>query len=229
MPTPPRPHITVVLALSVDGKIADYTGAAARFGSPRDRHHLETQIARADATLFGANTLRAYGSTLPVTTPALLAQRRDRGQPPQPIQIVCSQSGQIDPKLRFFAQPIPRWLITTPTGATSWPPPSPFERVLAPVTSTGAIDWPSIWATLRSQGIHRLVAMGGGTLVGMLVAEDWVDELWLTLCPLLLGGATAPTLLGQTGFSADLAPRLRFQSVRSQEDEVFLHYHVCRP
>ncbi len=224
-----RPHITVVLAMSADGKIADYTGAPARFGSPGDRHHLETQIAQADATLFGANTLRAYGTTLPITDPALLAQRRDRGQPPQPIHMVCSRSGQLDPRLRFFQQPVPRWLVTTPPGAAQWSTSAAFDRVLASSTSTGAIAWPTVWTMLRSQGVERLVAMGGGTVVGLLLAHDWVDEVWLTLCPLLLGGAAAPTLLAHTQFTEQLAPRLRLHSVRSHNDEVFLHYHVVRP
>ncbi|NJM98422.1 MAG: hypothetical protein HC800_15790 [Phormidesmis sp. RL_2_1] len=102
-----RPHTTAVLAMSADGKIADAHHGAARFPSPVDKAHLEVQVAKADATLFGAGTLRAYGTTLPVTNPELIAQRRSRHQLDQPSQIVCSATGNLDPHYRFFQQPVP--------------------------------------------------------------------------------------------------------------------------
>src|SRR4028119_937416 len=106
-----RPHTTVVLAMSADGKIADVTRSPARFSSPADRAHLEKQIALADAILLGAGTLRAYGTTLGVSNPQLLQIREQGGVSPQPVQIVCSRSADLDPRLRFFRQQVPRWLL----------------------------------------------------------------------------------------------------------------------
>jgi len=68
----PRPQIVVVLAISADGKIATSDRAPAKFSSPTDFAHLERQIARADATLFGAGTLRAHQTTVSVRSPQLL-------------------------------------------------------------------------------------------------------------------------------------------------------------
>lgn len=92
-----RPFTTVVLAMSADGKITDILQSPARFGSAADRSHLETQIAQADGVLFGAQTLRAYGSTLKITSSDLLQQRQQQDIPPQPIHIVCSRTAQFDP------------------------------------------------------------------------------------------------------------------------------------
>ena len=107
-----QPHTTVVLAMTADGKISDRLSSAARFGSSNDKAHLEQQVARADGVLFGAGTLRAYGTTMSVTNPTLLQQRKERGQQPQPAQIVVSASLDFNPQWRFFQQPVPRWLIT---------------------------------------------------------------------------------------------------------------------
>lgn len=230
-----RPHTTVVLAMSADGKIADVTRSPARFSSPADRAHLEKQIALADGILFGAGTLRAYGTTLGVSNPQLLAQREQQGKPSQPIQIVCSRSAEIDPQLRFFRQQVPRWLLTTAVGALSWQrcqsqesSGESFERILVVETSAGKIDWINAFQQLTQLGIERLSILGGGELVASLVAVDLVDEFWLTVCPLILGGTAAPTPVEGEGFSSPLARHLELLSVETIAQEIFLHYRRQR-
>ena len=225
-----RPYTTVVLAMSADGKIADVKRSPARFSSPADKIHLEQQIAASDAVLFGAGTLRAYGTTLSVSTPQLLQQRYQQKLSPQPVQIVASRQAKIDPQLRFFRQAVPRWLLTTAAGAKHWEGRSEFERILVYETLfSNEIDWATALQYLASLGLGRLVVLGGGQLVASLVAADLIDEFWLTVCPLILGGATAPTPVEGVGFYPALAPRLELLSVQAIEQEVFLHYRLQRP
>lgn len=220
-----RPYTTVVLAMSADGKIADTQRSPARFSSLQDKLHLEQQVAAADAVLFGAGTLRAYGTTLRVTQPQLAQQRHEQNLAPQPIHIVASCQGNIDRQLRFFRQPVPRWLLTTVAGAKQWQDRECFERVLVCQTSdASSIDWTSAMAKIVSMGLQRLAVLGGAEVVAAMLAADLIDELWLTICPLLLGGNTAPTLVGGTGFTAAAAPRLELLSVEAIASEVFLHY-----
>ncbi|HEY9665552.1 MAG TPA: RibD family protein [Coleofasciculaceae cyanobacterium] len=230
-----RPHTTVVLAMSADGKITDVTRSPARFSSSADRTHLETQIALADGVLLGAGTLRAYGTTLGISNPQLLQLREQGGAPPQPVQIVCSGSAKLDPQWRFFHQQVPRWLLTTTTGAKTWQEEHSsgierFERILVAETSTstGKIDWSNALQQLAYLDIGRLAILGGGELVASLLAADLIDELWLTVCPLILGGTTAPTPVEGEGFSVDLAPHLELVDIQTVENEVFLHYRLQR-
>ncbi|MCU0525772.1 MAG: RibD family protein [Elainella sp. Prado103] len=221
-----RPYTTLVLAMSADGKIADRDRAAARFGSPRDKQHLETQIAQSDAVLFGAGTLRAYGTTLRVTQPNLLALRAQQGQPSQPIQIVCSQSGQFAPQLPFFQQPVPRWLLSCPNPdpdqLAQWN--SLFERLIPLCQSAGQTDWHATLQQLQRLGIDRLAITGGSELAADLFAADLIDEFWLTICPLLLGGIQAPSPIGGWGRLETEAARLTLLSCEVIDQEVFLHY-----
>ena len=270
-------HATVILAISADGKIADAVRSPARFGSAKDKAHLEQQVAASDAVLFGNGTLQAYGTTMRVISPELVKQRELQGKPPQPVQIVCSRSAQFDPNLRFFQQPVPRWLLTGqdsretalpssyPTkdikfdrtsgtilkngqdapstrdefscgtgilpvhkrlienGATSQ-----FDRIIYAKTAGGEIDWIDAFQQLETIGIKRLAILGGGKLVASVLAAGLVDELWLTVCPLILGGADAPTAVEGKGFLADLAPKLELLAVKQVGQEVFLHYRVDR-
>ncbi len=227
-----RPHTTVVLAMSADGKIADVTRSPARFSSPADQAHLEKQVALADGVLFGAGTLRAYGTTLSVSNPQLLQSREQGGRSPQPVQIVCSRSGKLDPQLRFFRQRVPRWLLTTATGAEYWQAQESvsggFEQILVVGTATDKIDWNDAFQQLTQLGFQRLAILGGGELVASLLAADLIDEFWLTVCPLILGGATAPTPVEGEGFSLQSIQRLELLDVETIEQEVFLHYRRQR-
>lgn len=224
-----RPHTTVVLAMSADGKIADVTRSPARFSSPGDQAHLESQVALADGVLFGAGTLCAYGTTRSVSNPQLQQQRKQRGLPIQPVQIVCSRLAQFDPQLRFFRQNVPRWLLTTEAGAEPWRDKSDyFERILVVNASSDGINWHDAYQQLNQLGIQRLAVLGGGNLVASLLAADLIDELWFTVCPLILGGADAPTPVEGTGFSEQLAKRLELLTVERVDQELFLHYGLSR-
>jgi 5-amino-6-(5-phosphoribosylamino)uracil reductase len=269
--------------MSADGKIADARRSPARFSSQRDRFHLEQQIAAADATLFGAGTLRAYGTTLSVSHPKLLYQRIQFAQSSQPIQILASASANLDPQWRFFRQPVPRWLLTSTAGAKYWQARSEFERVIVGEWGVGSGEWgvgsgeqgrrgtrgqgelgvPTEWGLgvkgtrkqfqpltnntqptnnyqpptidwtfalqqLFSLGIKRLAVLGGGELVAAMLAVDLIDEMWLTVCPLLLGGTNAPTPVAGSGFPENLAPRLELLSAQAEGQEVFLHYRLQR-
>jgi len=255
-----RPLATVILAISADGKIADAVRSPARFGSANDKAHLEQQVAASDAVLFGNGTLQAYGTAMRVISPELLKQRELQGKPPQPVQIVCSRSAQFDPNLRFFQQPVPRWLLTGPDSReTALPSPlkngqdarstkdefsrftgilpvhkrliengatSQFDRIIYAKTAGGEIDWIDAFQQLASFDIKRLAILGGGKLVASVLAAGLVDEIWLTVCPLILGGADAPTPVEGKGFLADLAPKLQLLAVKQVGQEVFLHYRL---
>jgi 5-amino-6-(5-phosphoribosylamino)uracil reductase len=223
----PPIHTSLVLAMSLDGKIADHRRQAARFSSQADLQHLETRVAAADGVLFGGGTLRAYGTTLSVRNPQLLSQRQAQGLPPQPWQIVWSPSGKLDPECRFFRQSVPRGLLTTPLGAKPWKQGGFHHIWTMPDPLVAPWDWGYAWQQFAQVGIRRLALLGGGRLSAALLHWGLVDEIYLTLCPVVLGGATAPTPVDGEGFLAEVAPRLQLLSTQTLGDEVFLHYRVC--
>jgi 5-amino-6-(5-phosphoribosylamino)uracil reductase len=224
-----RPHTIVVLAMTADGKIADRQRSAARFSSATDKAHLEKQIALVDGVLFGAGTLRAYGTTLSVSDRELLTLRAQQKKAPQPIQIVASASAKIESNLRFFRQNVPRCLLTTAKGASLWQDNS-FDRLVVAkeeLSESGfKIDWMDALAQLKKLGLHTLAILGGGELVASLLEIDAIDEFLLTICPTIFGGAIAPTPVGGVGFLEQQARQLELLTVERVGDELFLHYRV---
>jgi 5-amino-6-(5-phosphoribosylamino)uracil reductase len=197
---------TLVLAMTADGKISDAHKSPPTFGSKRDREHLEEQMALADAILVGSGTLKDGGAAVLVERQELIAARTARGQVPQPIQIVCSRTGKIDRESSFFSQPISRWLITTAAGAIDWMDLTKFDRVLVCETAAaGGIDWQLVTSDLTNAGIATICFLGGSELAASLFAANFIDEFWLTVCPFIYGGTTAPTPVSGCGFIPELA------------------------
>jgi 5-amino-6-(5-phosphoribosylamino)uracil reductase len=191
--------LRLVLAISLDGRLAPAEGGAAQLGGRGDRLALEESLAWADACLIGAETLRRHGNTCLIRDPSLLPSRE--GRSPQPIAIAVTRGRGLPADLPFFRQPVRRWQLILgsahsfdgekggsagigeqPSGIETSGLDLGYERVLRCGT------WSMALATLLAGGQRRLVVLGGAELAGSLVAEGHVDELQLSLCPLLLGG-----------------------------------------
>ena len=56
-----------------------------------------------------------------------------------------------------------------------------------------------------------------------------MDELYVTVCPWLIGGADAPSIADGVGFTPETMRSLRLLDHRVEGDEVFLHYAVLGP
>ena len=232
-----RPNTTVVLAMSVDGKIADFNLSPARFGSENDKAHLEKQVATSDAVIFGAGTLRAYGTTLTISSPHLVYQRAKTGKTAQPLHIIITNSGNLNPDIRFFHQPINRWLLTTSIGSSFWQNCQvnikdgenvKFQKILIFETLNQTVDMVTALEYLKNEGINNLAVLGGGELIASMLELDLIDELWITICPVILGGTKAATPVGGHGFLEKNAPKLKLLDVERIGEEVFLHYRIDR-
>jgi 5-amino-6-(5-phosphoribosylamino)uracil reductase len=143
---------------------------------------LEEALAWADAALVGAETLRRHGCTCLIRQPDLLDQRRRQGRPDQPPALVLSRTGSLPADLPFWQQPLERWWLR-PCAASSGDPGAPFQRQLI------FAGWLELRQQLAGLGLTRLVLLGGADLASQWLAAGLVDEIQLTLCPLLLGGA----------------------------------------
>ena len=176
-----RPSTRLVLAVSLDGRLAPPQGGAAQIGGRGDRRVLEEALAWADGALLGAETLRRHGTTCLIHAPDLLVARISEGRAPQPIALVASRSGAFPPALPFFQQPLERWLLAPAEVACG-------AAALGFTRGVPLADWLAALQQLAALGVKRLVVLGGAALAGSLLADGLLDELQLTLCPRLLGG-----------------------------------------
>ena len=215
---PPRPFVTANFAITADGRISTRNFTPSNFSSKRDKRRLVKIRAACDAVLVGARTLGA--DTMTMGIPGV------RGKNP-PVRVIVSNSGRIAPTLRVFKSPGAPIVIFTTRKM-----PAKVRAALAPVADifvhpTPTVDLPLALAILRADyGVKRLVCEGGGTLLRSFAAANLLDELHVTICPLVFGGATAPTLTGVPGKFLPKSTRLRLVEMTRVGDECFTRWAV---
>jgi 2,5-diamino-6-(ribosylamino)-4(3H)-pyrimidinone 5'-phosphate reductase len=76
------------------------------------------------------------------------------------------------------------------------------------------------------RGVKRLMVEGGATLNWSLIEAGLVDELYVYIGALLIGGSEAPTLMDGPGFCRDF-PRLKLRSVETLDEGVLIRWSVA--
>ncbi|MBC8121673.1 MAG: dihydrofolate reductase family protein [Gemmatimonadaceae bacterium] len=216
---------TLVVAMTVDGKISAVDPQAPRDSDSADQAHLEYQVSLVDLILVGAGTIRAEGKTYLISNPELLAQRAVRGQPSQPVTCVVSHSLDLPLDLPFFNQDVRRWVLTTRTSLSSIHA-SLYQKAELVALGEEALDWELAYAFMAERGIHKVAALGGGGLNAELLNAGRIDDLWVTVWPVIYGGKRAPSPVEGEGFDPRMAPHLQLVETRQVGSELFLHYQV---
>ena len=195
-PAPPdRPWVLTNMIASVDGA-ASVEGRSGELGGPADKAAFGAIRGVADVILVGAGTVRAEGYGPPRTSAPQQARRQARGQEPFPRIAVVS--GRLDLDLTsplFTASP------TRPIVVTSRrPSPEQLATVseVADVVVAGAekVDLDEALTTLRRSGANVVLCEGGPSLDGQLLAAGLLDEVCLTLAPVLVGGSASRIMQG---------------------------------
>ena len=206
-------------AISLDGRINTRERRFAFFGSERDHARMSRLRADADAVLVGGATFRNWPHP---ALPDAEDRARLRGRP---WNVVVSRSLELPLAADWFAEPAIRPLLLTRAASLQG------RRVAAEAEGWpgegGNLPVPWILEQLARRGVERLLVEAGGDLLFQFLAADALDEMYLTLCPLVVGG-DAPSLADGPGFDLAAAARMRLLTAETQGDEVFLHYQAVR-
>jgi riboflavin biosynthesis pyrimidine reductase len=205
------PHVRVNFVASADGAVT-VDGRSGGLGSDADRRVFGTLRRLADVVLVGAGTVRTenYGGARKPT--------RGRATPP-PIAVVTG-SADLDPAARLFTDTQVAPIVLTGPAA----PPDRLRALQAAGADVAVLDPLSpaaVLAELGRRGLHRVLCEGGPRLFGDLVAADLVDELCLTVAPVLAAGEAGRIAVGPAGS----APRpLRLAGVLEEDGALLLRY-----
>jgi len=234
----PQPRLYANFVASVDGVVAlpallesSHLIAA---GSEHDRFVMGLLRACADAVLIGAGTLHGSPRThwtaehaYPPAAPLYAELRRWRGRPPQPTLAVLSGSGRINPQHPGLRER--SLVLTSEQGAAELGRRLPRSAAIVPISDQPPLDPALAVDTLRAGGHELILCEGGPLLFGELAGAGLVDELFLTLSPVLAGhGGTSGQLSLLEG--AELLPggtsAATLLTLRRADSHLFLRYQL---
>lgn len=218
----------VNFAITVDGKISTRKQTPSTFTSGRDKRRLAEIRSLGDAVMAGRGTVAVDAMSMGLSAPDLRDARVAAGKPPAPLRVVVSASGKFDPKWKIFASNETPVLLCT---ATKIPDrvarkfPTGVQILPFSEEEGGGIPLDSMLEILyQRHGVKILVCEGGPTLLKSLLSDDLVDELYLTIAPVIFGGRGAKSLTGlPEGFLPE-ERRFRLKSLEERDGEAFLHY-----
>ncbi|WP_419917731.1 dihydrofolate reductase family protein [Candidatus Poriferisocius sp.] len=203
---------------SADGATA-VDGVSGGLSGPEDREVFAAIRAVADFILVAAETVRreAYGP--PRTSPGTAASRTLRSQAPRPRLAVVSRSLELDFTAALFDDHPPPVLFTVTDP--------PAERLAEAGTvaeihrlGTDRVDMEQAMRRMGRSGARVVLAEGGPSLNGQLLAAGLVDEVCWTISPALAGGDTHRMTRG----APPRLDRLRLVRVLAQNHTLFLRY-----
>lgn len=201
---PDRPYLVINMVASVDGRAA-LAGATEGLSSPADKALFFALRASVDAVMAGTGTLRAERYGRIVKRPERRAQREGLGLEPEPIALVLTRSGDVPHEIPLFQDPDARPLVFTGADAE---PRSALARVRA------------------EHGVRSVLCEGGPRLNAGLLAAGVVDELFLTIAPIIAATPDPLTIVDPAGTAVRHPIGVELVSVLEGDGNLFLRYRV---
>jgi riboflavin biosynthesis pyrimidine reductase len=209
---------------SLDGA-ARHDGRSQPLSSDADMRVFGVLRALADVVVVGAETVRQEGYRPARAREAFAARRAAAGQGPAAAIAVVSARLDLDFSLPLFTEPLVPTLVLTGEDA-------PADRIAAAekagarvvLAGTGAgVDPVRAVRELAALGLPRMLTEGGPRLLAQFAAAGVIDELCLTIAPLLTAGDAMRIMNGP-----GIADPARFTPVSILEEEGFLFTRYVR-
>ncbi|WP_431680934.1 pyrimidine reductase family protein [Kitasatospora sp. KL5] len=220
-----RPWLRANMVSSLDGS-ARLEGLSEGLSSTADKRIFGVLRALADVVLVGAETVRAEGYRPGRARAEFAAARKAAGQAPAPAIAVVSRGLSFDLSAPLLTEPLVRTVVITTEDS-----PTEARRALAEVADVvvageRSVELPAAVAALTARGWTRQLTEGGPRLLGGLAAEGLLDEMCLSLAPLLTAGDAPRIAYGLP--VADLRP-MRLVSLIEEDGFLFTRYLRAEP
>jgi riboflavin-specific deaminase-like protein len=217
-----RPYVLLSCAMSVDGYIDDTSPERLLLSNAADFDRVDEVRAHTDAILIGATTMRKDNPRLLVNSEDRRAQRVSRGEPPYPLKVTLTATGDLDPDLKFWHHG---------GGKVVYCPDSALDKLrtnlngLAEVVSTGpTVDLGFMLDELGARGVRHLMVEGGSTVHTQFLTQDLADEIHLAIAPIFVGDQKAPRFVNPGDFPGGAKRRMKVADGRLIDDVVLIRY-----
>lgn len=214
-----RPHVTVKLAISLDGRVAAADGTSQWLTGPAARAQAHRLRAEVDAVLVGSGTVLADDPRLTV-----------RGQEPQaasqtqPLRVVIDRRARTRADARVYDDAAPSLAIVGAGADAAHLGRAGVEVARLPAGGDDHADWHAALRILTVREVRAVLLEGGARLAATAMAAGCADRFAVHLAPVLLGDHARPALAGLAVPTLDAAPRFALTGAATTGDDVVLTY-----
>jgi riboflavin-specific deaminase-like protein len=200
-------------AISLDGRIATKDFGHVRLGGASDLMEMTNIRYLADAVLVGGNTFRNW--SMPIFT--------DRHTIENPmLNVIITNSLNLPFSDEYLIEKRIKPIVFSCKKST-------FFSTSVEVVSTESENFlPLIVENLKKRGVKTLLIEAGGNLIFQFLRLNLLDEMYITLCPKLIGGIGAPSLVDGEGFRLEHIKNAKLLRSNVIKDEIYLHYAISK-
>lgn len=221
--SPKRPIVACNMVMSLDGKVTADGKQPDSLGSSFDLLTMNVIRSHFDAVLAGGNTIRQFPFYLGVRK-ELEATREKMGLVSQPLTVLLTKSGKLNAQTPLFTNPPrPPVIITSAKGAENLDPRIKAQSKVEVVENPNpqkicALLW-------ENYQVQHLLVEGGPSVNYQFMQAQYLDELFLTLSPHLIGKRTDLNVaMGDQVL--EKAEQIKLLSTNQHSDELFLRYRI---
>jgi len=212
-----RPYVVINCAMSADGKIASPSGRQLRISCDEDIKRMYELRNECDAVLVGINTILS-------DDPKLTVKEKYVKNPKQPIRIVLDTKCKTPINSLVVNNEAKTLIIAGEKCSKRFG--ENVEIVVCEKDDNGLIYLEKLLDILYNKGIKKLMVEGGGTVIWNFLNKGFVDDFYVYIAPMIIGGKNTPNIGGESG--KKFKKFLKLIETRNIGPGKLLHYNLIK-
>ncbi len=225
----PRPFVFINAAMSADGKISTVERRQTRISGKRDFDRVDSLKADCDAIMVGIGTVLSDNPSLTVKSKTRREERRKARKEENPLRIVVDNKARTPVDAAILNKSEGRRIIAVSKQAIVEDVERLGEKAEILICGKEEVNLRDLLYLLWQRGVSRLMVEGGATLNWSLISQGLVDEIYIYVGNMIIGGENAPTLVDGEGFVVEgKMVKLEFLSAENMDEGILLRWHVSK-
>lgn len=215
-----RPYVIINCAMSADGKIASPTGHQLRISNEEDIKRMYNLRNSNDAVLVGVGTILS-------DNPKLTVKEQYVKNPRNPIRIILDTHCRTKPNSLAVDENAKTLIFANEECDKKYG--DNVEIIQCGIDSEGLIDLEEMLEKLLNYEINKLMVEGGSTIIWNFLKQGFVDDLFVFIGPVIIGGKYTPSMADGEGITKnENIVNLEVVDVNKIGNGILVHYRLIK-
>ncbi|UCB58698.1 MAG: 2,5-diamino-6-(ribosylamino)-4(3H)-pyrimidinone 5'-phosphate reductase [Thermoplasmatales archaeon] len=215
-----RPYVIINCAMSADGKIASPTGHQLRISNEEDIKSMYNLRNSNDAVLVGVGTILS-------DNPKLTVKEQYVKNPRNPIRIILDTHCRTKPNSLAVDENAKTLIFANEECDKKYG--DNVEIIQCGIDSEGLIDLEEMLEKLLNYEINKLMVEGGSTIIWNFLKQGFVDDLFVFIGPVIIGGKYTPSMADGEGITKnENIVNLEVVDVNKIGNGILVHYRLIK-